>query len=526
MLSVKKLHLSIREPILRNVNLDVAPGQIVGLVGESGSGKSMTALAIMGLTPVGAQVAGRICFYDMELLPANERRNRQLRGNRIAMIFQDSLAALNPLHLIGRQLTEMVKAHSDPAHHDAASAKERVAGLLDQVRLPYELIDCYPHQLSGGQRQRVLLAMMMVHQPDLLIADEPTTALDAPLRLSMLRLMRDLCSRHGTGLLLITHDLALVRNFSERIYVMQEGTIVEHGRTQKVVAQPTHPYTQALLGALRPGRPVVLKRGAQQAHPLLRVRNMRVHYPQRKGILKRVHGYHHALARIDVDLRPGETLAVIGESGSGKTSFALALLRLLKDDEWNGQVRFARQDLTRLGPLELRALRPSMQMIFQDPSASINPRFSVYRIITEGLALHKRNKLDPSAMKQLAEDVMAEVQLDRRRLYDAPDSLSGGQKQRVAIARALIMQPRLLVLDEPTSSLDVTVQAEIIGLLRDLQRRRRLAYIFITHDIQLARSLGHKVLVLHRGRIVESGPTSAVLRRPRSTYTRQLLAVS
>ena len=524
MLSIKNLNLSIQDPILRNVNLNVGPGQVVALVGESGSGKSMTALAIIGLTPVGAQVDGSIRFHNTELIPANERRHRQLRGNRIAMIFQDSLAALNPLHTIGRQVAEMLKAHSEQAINGARTYKERVRRLMTQVRLPLNLADCYPHQLSGGQRQRVLLAMMMAHQPDLLIADEPTTALDASLRLSMLGLMCELCARHQTGLLLITHDLSLVKHFSERIYVMQAGTIVEHGQTKKVVAKPSHPYTQVLLSAVRPGRPVALKSNQGKEQPLLRVRNLRVHYPQRKGILKRVYGYHNALEQVNFDLMPGETLAVIGESGSGKTSLALALLKLLKDDEWSGRVRFAGKNLAALRPIELRAMRPSMQMIFQDPSASINPRFSIDRIITEGLALHKGPKLGQQELRRLTEEVMTEVQLDKRRLYDPPDSLSGGQKQRVAIARALIMQPRLLVLDEPTSSLDVTVQAEIVGLLRALQRRRRLAYIFITHDIQLARSLGHRVLVLHQGRIVESGRTTDVLRRPKSTYTRQLLA--
>ena len=507
--------------------MDVGKGRVCALVGESGSGKSMTAMAIMGLLPAGAKVSGSIRFRGTELLPPNEKQNRRLRGTKMAMIFQDSLAALNPLHKVSRQLSEM--AHPF-LKRDPKLCRAEVSEALARVHLPEELGQRYPHQLSGGQRQRVLLAMMTMRKPELLIADEPTTALDASLRLQMMSLMCALCSEQKTSLLLITHDLPLVRHFGDEVCVMKGGRIIETGKASKLselselMKRPKHPYTKKLLGAYRVGRPTRRAPPRSNEAPLLAVRDLCIRYPQRKGILRRIKGYHDALTGVSFDLFAGETLAVIGGSGSGKTSLALALLRLLKDEDWNGSVRFAGQDLRRLTSHQLRELRPTMQMIFQDPAASINPRFGVFRIITEGL-IRSRKKEDGNLedLQKKCKEAMTEVQLDPDRLFEPPSKFSGGQKQRIAIARALIMQPRLLVLDEPTSSLDVTVQTEIISLLRQLQKDHKLAYVFITHDMRLARSLGHKTLVLHGGTAVEFGETAKVFRNPQSQYTKDLL---
>lgn len=515
LLRIRRLNLGIAgTKILKDISLTLNEGESVGLVGESGSGKTMTALAIMGLAPLGSHIEGRILLERRNLLSLSQRQLGRLRGKTMAMIFQDPLASLNPLHLVGKQLQEMLNIHISLAPRQK---RQRIEELLDQVQLRPQLLSQYPHQLSGGQRQRLLIAMMMIHKPKLLLADEPTTALDASLRLRSLALLRNLCRSRNVGLLLITHDLGSVTRFTDRIYVMQAGRLVEEGPTKRLLTRPKHGYTQKLLAAEKLGaaRPVI---GDKR---LLKVTGLRVHYPLRHGILKRIRGWVHAVKTVDLSLRTGETVAILGESGSGKTSIALALLQVLKPIEWDGDIIFSNRNLGNLSAQRLRQVRPQFQMIFQDPYASLNPRLSVGSIIAENLQLH--GIAAASERARLVKRVMDEVQLSRSYGNVYPNELSGGQRQRVAIARALITQPRLLVLDEPTSSLDATVQAEIVQLLKRLQRTYSLSYVFITHDINLARALSHQLIIMRQGEIVEQGDSQRILAQPQSSYTRELL---
>lgn len=510
LLRVDRLSLAIGgQGILKEVSLSLNKGEAVGLVGESGSGKSMTALAVMGLAPAGATTTGRVLFNGTDLLTLDERSKNRLRGKIMAMIFQDPLAALNPLHTIARQLGEILAIHGS-----GAAKQRRIAELMEQVELAPRLALQYPHQLSGGQRQRVLIAMMMAHQPALLLADEPTTALDASLRIKTLRLLTSLCQNQDIGLLLITHDIRMISVFTNRLYVMKGGRLVENGNTRALLRRPEHPYTKTLLAAHKLGKPV--RFSSRQA--LMRVASLRVHYPIRRGVLKRIRGWVPALADTNFAIHPGETVAFLGESGSGKTSLALALMRLLRPEEWDGRIQFDGVSLSALTGRTLRLIRPRIQMIFQDPYSSLNPRFTVMDIIAENL----QPVLTKEARLELVERALAEVQLSNRYLAAYPNELSGGQRQRVAIARAIISQPKLLILDEPTSSLDVTVQAEIIALFKKLQSEQRLSYLFITHDIHLAQALSHRLLVLHNGKVVEKGVTEEVLANPKSSYTREL----
>ncbi len=514
LLKIDRLSLAIgTQRILTGVSLNVNEGEAVGLVGESGSGKSMTALTVMGLAPLGATVKGRILFKGTDLLLLKEDARDNLRGKAMTMIFQDPLAALNPLHTIAKQLGEILAIHKD-----TAPKRQRIAELMEQVELVPRLASQYPHQLSGGQRQRVLIAMMMAHKPALLLADEPTTALDASLRVKTLKLLTSLCSTQGIGLLLITHDIRMISAFTDRLYVMKSGQLVEDGRTKALLQRPKHPYTKTLLRAHKLGEPTPLS----SKQKLMRVSSLKVHYPIRKGVLKLIQGWVNALAHANFDIRSGETVAFLGESGSGKTSLALALMRILKTEEWDGKIEFDGVELSSLTGRSLRLVRPQFQMIFQDPYSSLNPRFTIRNIIEENLQSHltKQEKLE------LVERSLVEVQLSKEYLAAYPNELSGGQRQRVAIARAIITQPKLLVLDEPTSSLDVTVQAEIIALFKKLQSERQLSYVFITHDIHLAQSLSHRLLVLHKGKVVEKGDTRKVLSQPKSSYTRELVLSS
>ncbi len=521
-----KLRISNSPLLLKGVNLEIKAGEIIGLVGESGSGKSLTATAVMGLLPQGAKVQGKIIFNEQDLLALSEKQKRKMRGSKIAMIFQEPLASLNPLHNIGRQIIEAIKANN--SNH----SKEKITIIMQQtlssVGLTKEIAQQYPHQLSGGQRQRALIAMMTVNRPQLLIADEPTTALDASLRLQMLELLRKLCQEHNTALLLITHDINMVAAFAKKIYVMHQGKILEEGKTSKVLNKPSHQWTNKLLQASNLGKPTSGKKG----EAILKVKSLRVRYPIRKGILKRIKGFAPALENTSFELREAETLGILGESGSGKSSLAMAILRLLKEDEWQGNIDFAINNtgcpadakyirLTDLRGKELRAIRPQMQMIFQDPFSSLNPRFTIEESIGEGLQFV--SKVSAPERRELIKKVMAEVNLKHHLASSYPNELSGGQRQRAAIARSLVMQPRLLVLDEPTSSLDSTVQLEIVDLLRALQKRRKLSYIFITHDINLALAISHKVLVLKEGKTVESGETKKTLSKPSTPYLKKLL---
>ncbi len=529
--------------IVRGINLHIKRGEVVGLVGESGSGKSMTAAAVMGLLPQNIQTKGKIIFNGNNLLDYSEKQMLSLRGNKMTMIFQEPLAALNPLHTIGKQIGEAITAHSGKGNwRDTPGLTKKLNHLLSRVDLDEDIAMKYPHQISGGQRQRVLIAIMMANKPQLLIADEPTTALDASLRVQMINLLCSLCSEEGSSLLLITHDISIVERFTDRVYVMHEGRILEEGESVKTLNRPKHPWTKRLLAARKLGKAPIIRKSSD----LLEVSQLAVNYPIRRGILRRLHGHTHALHPVDFKLAVGQTLGVIGESGSGKSSMALGLSRLLKDDEWSGQVTLSLPDLYtekvhlhELNGEKLRAFRPSVQMIFQDPFSSLNPRLTIRQSIAEGLHLLKTpsilsasskkgattasQKQSPQSELLQVKQAMRQAQLDVKLMDKYPQALSGGQRQRAAIARALIMKPRLLILDEPTSSLDATVQAEIVNLLRTLQNDHNLSYIFITHDIGLALALSHQALILKNGKVVEKGLAASILTNPKSAYGRQLL---
>ena len=508
-LSLKANSSSGWETIVQNVNINIKPGEAVGLVGESGSGKSLTATSVMGLLPRNIRPGGKIIFRGKDILDSSNERIRQIRGKEIAMIFQEPLASLNPLHTSGRQINEALKRNRD---------RSDIKELLEKVGLDQSILQKYPHQISGGQRQRILMLIMLAQEPRLLIADEPTTALDASLRRQTLKLLSSLTIKEGKSLLLISHDINMVKRFTQRIYIMHQGIIMEEGKTLSVLTRPKNSWTKRLAAAQKLGSPVTLRK---KIVPLLRIKSLTVNYPIRRGVLRRVKGHVHALAPLSFSLSCGETMGVIGESGSGKSSLALAIMRLLNNDEWGGEANLIVDGknikISSLRSDELRSTRPLFQMIFQDPFSSLNPRFTLRNSIMEGLKLLP----DISHPEQQVSKVMEEVKLSHSLLDVYPRSLSGGQRQRAAIARALIMQPRLLILDEPTSSLDSTVQLEIINLLRSLQRERKLSYIFITHDINLAKAISHKCLVLRSGKLVEQG--TDVLRRPKNDYTRMLV---
>jgi microcin C transport system ATP-binding protein len=506
---------------VKGVSFSLDRGETLALVGESGSGKSVTALSVLQLLPypLAAHRAGSsIRFAGEELIGAAPDALRQVRGDRIAIVFQEPMTSLNPLHTIERQIGEILLVHR---HMPARAARERVLQLLRLVQLPEaeSRLGAYPHQLSGGQRQRVMIAMAIANQPDILIADEPTTALDVTIQANILALLRDLRDRLGMALLLITHDLTIVRKMAERICVMTQGEIVEAGRTEVIFDRPRHPYTRRLLAAEPKGRAAP----ADPAAPLLiEAADTRVWFPIRAGLLRRVRGFVKAVDDVTLALRAGETLGVVGESGSGKTTLGLALLRLLAS---RGQIRFAGQDITALSQRRLRPLRREMQIVFQDPFSSLSPRLSVAQIVEEGLRVH-RLAAGAAERRRLIETALAEVGLDPQAADRYPHEFSGGQRQRIAIARALVLKPRLVVLDEPTSALDMSVQAQIVDLLRELQVRRGLAYLFISHDLRVVRALAHEILVMKDGRIVESGPTERLMTSPEHPYTRALMAAA
>ena len=506
---------------VRGISFSLDRGETLALVGESGSGKSVTALSIMQLLPYPLAAHGadsRIRFAGRELIGAPPDALRQVRGDRIAMIFQEPMTSLNPLHTIARQIGETLLVHR---RMSPRATRERILELLRMVQLPdaETRLDAYPHQLSGGQRQRVMIAMAIANEPDILIADEPTTALDVTIQAHILALLHDLRDQLGMALLLITHDLTIVRKMAERVCVMTQGEIVEAGATEAVFDRPRHPYTQHLLAAEPKGRAAP----ADRAAPLVvEAKELRVWFPIRGGVLRRVRGHVKAVDGVSLVLRAGATLGVVGESGSGKTTLGLALLRLIKA---SGRVDYGGCDLTLLSERQLRPLRREMQIVFQDPFSSLSPRLSVAQIVEEGLKVHN---LAASAgeRRRLIETALAEVGLDPQAAERYPHEFSGGQRQRIAIARALVLKPRLVVLDEPTSALDMSVQAQIVELLRELQVSRRLAYIFISHDLRVVRALAHDILVMQDGHIVESGPTERIMTAPEHPYTRALMTAA
>ncbi|MEQ8814247.1 MAG: ABC transporter ATP-binding protein [Thalassobaculum sp.] len=510
---------------VRGVSFDIRAGETVALVGESGSGKSVTALSVLQLLPYPAASHGEgssVVWKGEELIGAPEPVLRRIRGNEIAIIFQEPMTSLNPLHTVEKQIGEILALHKG-LRGDAARA--RTVELLELVGIPdpERRLGSYPHQLSGGQRQRVMIAMALANEPDLLIADEPTTALDVTIQAQILALLGDLQRRLGMALLLITHDLGIVRKIADRVCVMTEGEIVEHGPAERVFTEPEHAYTRKLLAAEPKGNPEPV---ADRARTVLQASDVRVWFPIQRGLLKRTVGHIKAVDGVNVKVRAGETVGVVGESGSGKTTLALALLRLQKS---TGRLAFMGREIQGVHRRDIRALRRDMQIVFQDPYGSLSPRMSIAEIVREGLDVHEPAELGLAAeadKDRRIDAVLREVGLDPAMRDRYPHEFSGGQRQRIAIARAMVLRPKLLVLDEPTSALDMSVQAQIVDLLRDLQAAHDLAYLFISHDLKVVRALAHRVIVMKDGKVVEAGDTEAVMGAPRQAYTRALMAAA
>ena len=506
---------------VKHASFTLDRGETLALVGESGSGKSVTALSILQLLPYPSArhtPESSIRFAGEELVGGAPSRLREIRGNRIAMVFQEPMTSLNPLHTLEKQIGETLLIHK---HMSGSAARARTLELLRLVGLrdAESRLGAYPHQLSGGQRQRVMIARAIANEPDILIADEPTTALDVTIQAQILELMRDLKDRLGMALLLITHDLTIVRHMAERVCVMTQGEIVEQGRTADIFAQPQHPYTRRLLAAEPKGR---VPPADPAAPVLIEGDDVKVWFPIRSGVFRRIKGYVKAVDGVSLKVRAGSTLGVVGESGSGKTTLGLALLRLLDAE---GAIRFEGRDIAQEPQRRLRPLRREMQVVFQDPYSSLSPRLSIAQIVGEGLRVHNLSASE-AERRQLIEETLAEVGLDPAAAERYPHEFSGGQRQRVAIARALVLKPRFLVLDEPTSALDMSVQAQIVDLLRELQERYGLAYLFISHDLKVVRALSHEILVMKDGEIVESGSTERVMTAPEHPYTRALMAAA
>jgi microcin C transport system ATP-binding protein len=501
---------------VRDVSLAVRSGRTTALVGESGSGKSVTALSILRLLPPrSARVRGRIEFEGQDISGLNEAELRDLRGGRIGMIFQEPMTSLNPLHPIGRQIAESVSLH-----RPGTDARARTLELLELVGIPDPVsrLASFPHQLSGGQRQRVMIAMALANDPTLLIADEPTTALDVTIQAQVLELLKDLQRRLGMAILLISHDLGVVRHMADEIYVMREGNIVEHGPREKIFSSPEHSYTRSLLASAPSGRPGPLD---ESAGILLEARGLNVRFPLGRGFLGRPRSWLRAVSDAQLDIRRGESLGVVGESGSGKTTLGLALLRLLAS---SGDIVFDGRPLSSLEERQVRSLRRNFQIVFQDPYGSLSPRMTVGQIVAEGLDAH--GLASGAEREARIAEILEAVDLDPASMHRYPHEFSGGQRQRISIARALILRPQFVILDEPTSALDRTVQFQIVELLRDLQARFGLTYMFITHDLALVRALCHRVVIMKDGRIVEQGPTTDIFRSPVQEYTRTLLAAA
>ena len=522
LLNVSDLEISFTQSgkttrVVNGVSFHIAQGEVVALVGESGSGKSVTALSTVSLLGNNATVAGSVQFEGREMVGASEKDLRQTRGNDISFIFQEPMTSLNPLHTLEKQLRESLQLHQGLT---GDAARERIIYLLDRVgiRDPHSRLKSYPHQLSGGQRQRVMIAMALANNPKLLIADEPTTALDVTIQAQILDLLIDLKNDVGMSMLFITHDLGIVKRIADRVYVMKDGDIVEQGDTQAVFSNPQHPYTQKLLSAHAIGVPDTV---ATDAEIVAEAQNMRIWFPIQQGFLKRTVGYVKAVNDASFSVRRGETVGIVGESGSGKTTLALAMMRLIG---FEGRAVFMGKDIGALKTRQLRDLRADMQIVFQDPYGSLSPRMTCAQIIAEGLSVHTNHSADEQ--RRLVQEMMQEVGLDPAMMDRYPHEFSGGQRQRIAIARAMILRPKLVVLDEPTSALDMTVQVQVVDLLRDLQRKYGLAYIFISHDLKVVRAMSHRVLVMKNGDVVETGQAAQIFDAPQTEYTQQLIAAA
>ncbi len=525
LLSVRDLSVTFDVPggaveAVKRVSFDIPVGETLALVGESGSGKSVTALSVLQLLPypTARHPSGSIEFKGQEIVNVKAETLRRVRGDRISMIFQEPMTSLNPLHSVEKQISETLFLHKGMA---ADAARERVLELLELVgiRDAEDRLTAYPHELSGGQRQRVMIAMALANDPDLLIADEPTTALDVTIQAQILKLLSELQSKFGMAMLFITHDLGVVRKVAKRLCVMQQGEIVETGVTEEVFANPQHPYTRRLIEAEPSGQKTPMR---QDAPAVLSGGDVKVWFPIKKGLLRRTASYIRAVDGISLSVREGQTVGVVGESGSGKTTLGMALIRLQSSQ---GEIVFQGTDIQGLSSRELRPMRRELQVVFQDPYGSLSPRMSVGQIVEEGLKVHEIGG-DAAARDALVVEALKEVDLDPETRHRYPHEFSGGQRQRIAIARAMVLKPRFVVLDEPTSALDRSVQAQIVDLLRALQKRHRLAYLFISHDLRVVRALSDDVIVMRAGKVVEQGPVETIFREPKEAYTKALMAAA
>lgn len=502
------------------VSFDIMPGEVVALVGESGSGKSVTANSILKLLPYPAasHPSGEILFEDKDMLKLPERELRAVRGNDITMIFQEPMTSLNPLHTIERQIGEILELHQAMT---GAQARARILELLLQVgiRDPEKRLKAYPHELSGGQRQRVMIAMALANRPKLLIADEPTTALDVTVQAQILELLRNLKEQHSMSMLFITHDLGIVRKFADRVCVMTKGKIVETGPVEQVFNTPQHAYTRHLLAAEPKGEPP----HSDDSKPVvMQGDDIKVWFPIKAGLMRRVVDHVKAVDGIDLTLRAGQTLGVVGESGSGKTTLGLALARLIRSQ---GRISFLGNQIDGYSFEAMKPFRNRLQVVFQDPYGSLSPRMSVGEIVAEGLKVHEKALSSEERDRRVA-SVLEEVGLDPATRWRYPHEFSGGQRQRIAIARAMVLKPRFVMLDEPTSALDMSVQAQVVDLLRDLQAKHDLAYLFISHDLKVVKALANEVIVMRQGKVVEKGPSTQIFKAPQQDYTKALMAAA
>ncbi|AHK42945.1 ABC transporter related [Ensifer adhaerens OV14] len=503
-----------------SISFDIKRGETVALVGESGSGKSVSANSILKLLPYpsASHPSGEIHFNGKDLLKASDAELRHVRGNDITMIFQEPMTSLNPLHPIERQIGEILELHQGL---EGAAARTRILELLNQVgiREPEKRLGAYPHELSGGQRQRVMIAMALANRPELLIADEPTTALDVTVQAQILELLKTLKDEHGMSMLFITHDLGIVRKIADRVCVMTKGKIVETGPTAEIFANPQHAYTRHLLASEPRGNPPL----SDASKPVvMEAADVKVWFPIKAGFLRKVVDHVKAVDGIDLKLRAGQTLGVVGESGSGKTTLGLALTRLISS---KGRIAFVGKDIAAYSFREMRPLRNRMQVVFQDPYGSLSPRMSISDIIAEGLKIHE-SALSDNERDQRVAAALEEVGLDPATRWRYPHEFSGGQRQRIAIARAMVLKPKFVMLDEPTSALDMSVQAQVVDLLRDLQHKHDLAYLFISHDLKVVRALANEMIVMRMGKVVEQGPAERIFNAPQEDYTKALMAAA
>ena len=526
LLQISHLGVQFRQPhstvvAVRDVSIDIGEGEIVALVGESGSGKSVTALSVLQLLPYPVAVhtpGSSIRFRDRELVGADEKTLRDVRGDRVSMIFQEPMTSLNPLHIVEKQIVEVLTVHKGMSRE---AARARALELLKLVHIsdPEQRLKAYPHQLSGGQRQRVMIAMALANEPDLLIADEPTTAVDVTVQAQILMLLKDLQAQRRMAILLITHDLRIVRKMASRVYVMYRGEVVESGAVDAVFDQPQHAYTQRLLAAQPQGRSTM---ASPTAREVMRGADVKVWFPIKRGVLRHTVGHVKAVDGVSLTVREGQTVGVVGESGSGKTTLGLALLRLERSE---GTIEFQGREIQAMRAKDLRPMRREMQIVFQDPFSSLSPRMSVEQIVGEGLRVHKLGGTQQE-QEALIVHALEEVGLDPDTRHRYPHEFSGGQRQRIAIARAMVLKPRFIVLDEPTSALDMSVQAQIVDLLCALQARHQLAYLFISHDLRVIRALSDDIIVLRDGLVVEHGPAAQIFENPREPYTRALISAA